>query len=72
MQDEKQSTSPASSSDVALEEAKSNGEKGQGQAKANVHDTDSVPNGGLKAWLQVAGAFFLSFNTWYVSDHCLV
>jgi hypothetical protein len=23
-----------------------------------------VPNGGYKAWLQVAGAFCLFFNTW--------
>ena len=22
------------------------------------------PNGGLTAWLQVAGAFFIFFNTW--------
>ena len=24
------------------------------------------PNGGLRAWLQVLGSFFLFFNTWYV------
>lgn len=24
------------------------------------------PNGGLTAWLQVAGSFFLFFNCWYV------
>lgn len=24
------------------------------------------PDGGLKAWLQVVGSFFLFFNTWYV------
>lgn len=23
-----------------------------------------LPNGGLKAWLQILGAFFLYFNTW--------
>jgi hypothetical protein len=27
------------------------------------------PNGGLTAWLQVLGGFFLFFNTW-VSGHC--
>lgn len=32
--------------------------------KASVHDTSSVPNGGLKAWLQVLGGFFVLFNTW--------
>lgn len=24
----------------------------------------TIPNGGLTAWLQVVGAFFLYFNTW--------
>ena len=35
------------------------------------------PNGGLKAWQQVLGAFFLNFNTWWDSidiifsaEHC--
>ena len=23
------------------------------------------PNGGLQAWLQVTGSFFLFFNSWY-------
>ena len=27
---------------------------------------DTPPNGGLVAWLQVAGSFFLFFNSWYV------
>jgi hypothetical protein len=26
--------------------------------------TDSIPDGGLQAWLQVLGAFFLWWNTW--------
>jgi len=26
---------------------------------------DGPPNGGLRAWLQVVGAFVLLFNTWY-------
>lgn len=25
-----------------------------------------IPNGGLLAWLQVVGSFFLFFNSWYV------
>ena len=29
--------------------------------------SSEAPNGGLSAWLQVAGAFFLYFNTWWVS-----
>ena len=35
------------------------------------------PNGGLKAWQQVLGAFFLNFNTWcdslsiiFSAEHC--
>ena len=28
---------------------------------------DSPPNGGLLAWLQLAGSFFLFFNSWYAS-----
>lgn len=36
------------------------------QEKANTTGYDAPPDGGLKAWLQVAGSFFLYFNTWYV------
>lgn len=36
------------------------------QVKANTTGHDAPPDGGLKAWLQVAGSFFLYFNTWYV------
>jgi hypothetical protein len=32
--------------------------------RGHVNDLSSVPNGGLQAWLQVAGAFVLFFNTW--------
>lgn len=32
-----------------------------------VPDHDDVPDGGLVAWLQVAGAFILFFNSWYES-----
>jgi hypothetical protein len=32
--------------------------------KPSVHDMSSVPNGGLRAWLQVLGGFFVLFNTW--------
>ena len=31
----------------------------------NAHSTTVVPNGGLIAYLQVAGAFCLFFNSWY-------
>jgi MFS family permease len=32
------------------------------QKKGN--DASSIPNGGLRAWLQVLGGFFLLFNSW--------
>ena len=32
--------------------------------KPSINNIKSVPNGGLKAWLQVVGAFFLFWNTW--------
>lgn len=32
----------------------------------NEKKSDPIPNGGLLAWTQVAGSFFLMFNTWYV------
>jgi hypothetical protein len=34
----------------------------------NVNDASQIPNGGLWAWLQVVGAFFLMFNSWGVSN----
>jgi len=27
---------------------------------------EKIPNGGLDAWLQVLGSFFLFFNSWFV------
>lgn len=30
----------------------------------SVRDVSSIPNGGLTAWLQVLGSFFLLFNSW--------
>ncbi len=31
---------------------------------AQASDASSIPNGGLRAWLQVLGSFFLLFNSW--------
>ena len=31
---------------------------------SSVNDVSKVPNGGLRAWLQVLGSFFLFFNSW--------
>jgi hypothetical protein len=32
----------------------------------SVNNIKSIPNGGLRAWLQVAGAWVLFLNTWWV------
>ena len=29
-----------------------------------IDPSNEIPDGGLKAWLQVAGSFVLFFNTW--------
>jgi hypothetical protein len=34
------------------------------QEKQTAVHNAGIPNGGLQAWLQVLGAFFLWFNTW--------
>lgn len=36
------------------------------KSKHSVNSIATVPNGGLLAWLQVLGAFFLFFNSWCV------
>ncbi|KAJ4305390.1 hypothetical protein N0V90_000921 [Kalmusia sp. IMI 367209] len=34
------------------------------KSQPSVNNAAAIPNGGLTAWLQVLGAFFLFFNTW--------
>ncbi|EAW09008.1 putative monocarboxylate permease [Aspergillus clavatus NRRL 1] len=34
------------------------------EQKASVNDVTSIPDGGLKAWIQVFAAFFVYFSTW--------
>jgi len=36
-------------------------------ANPSVNNVNAIPNGGLVAWLQVLGAFFLFFNSWVCS-----
>lgn len=36
--------------------------------RISVNDLSKIPNGGLRAWLQVLGSFFLFFNTWGVTN----
>jgi hypothetical protein len=43
-------------------------EKQEARFDATEETAYSAPvNGGLQAWLQVAGSFFLFFNSWYLS-----
>lgn len=57
----KEASRSHSSSDTALGEFPKKEDVGD---KADIHNSDAVPNGGLNAWLQVGGSFCLSFNTW--------
>jgi len=41
------------------------------QRQASVNNIEAIPNGGLRAWLQVIGTFFLFFNTWFVQVQTL-
>lgn len=52
LKDQKKDISPDRASDNAVKEAPS--------------PADTIPNGGLIAWLQVVGSFFLFFNSWLV------
>ena len=36
-------------------------------AEALQPSLDKIPDGGIFAWLQVAGAFCIFFNTWFVN-----
>ncbi|KAI9700969.1 MAG: hypothetical protein M1820_006614 [Bogoriella megaspora] len=40
----------------------------QASSKPSVHSMRAIPNGGLQAWLQVVGAFFLFFNSWGITN----
>jgi hypothetical protein len=37
---------------------------GRVKSKYSVRDAGSIPDGGVWAWLQVLGGFFLLFNSW--------
>jgi hypothetical protein len=41
------------------------------KSRPSINNAAAMPNGGLTAWLQVLGAFFLFFNSWYVLDPIL-
>lgn len=37
------------------------------KSRPSINNAAAIPNGGLTAWLQVLGGFFLFFNSWYVA-----
>jgi hypothetical protein len=41
------------------------------KSRPSINNAAAIPDGGLTAWLQVIGAFFLFFNSWYVLDPIL-
>lgn len=43
-------------------------EASEPQGKASLNDTSSIPDGGIQAWMQVGGTFFVFFNTWQVRE----
>lgn len=38
------------------------------KSRPSINNAAAIPDGGLTAWLQVLGAFFLFFNSWYVQE----
>jgi hypothetical protein len=60
--DKRSDDSSSPHSTLPVEE--SDGEKVVPVQEAASQTPSPPPNGGLVAWLQVAGAFFLFFNSW--------
>lgn len=50
--------------DEAAVEAGGNEDQQLALNRPSVTNADSIPNGGMRAWLQVLGGFFLLFNSW--------
>jgi hypothetical protein len=64
-----QATNEGDGTSADAEEAAGTGKEGEKlalQRSKSVTNAASIPDGGLVAWLQVLGAFFLLFNSWYV------
>lgn len=61
--DAESQTSPASTFD-AVEKQTPKDITESSSSTPEVKPARTIPNGGLTAWLQVVGAFFLYFNTW--------
>jgi hypothetical protein len=63
-QDVENQASPPISSDAAETQAPKDTTETSSSSAPEPTPARFIPNGGLQAWLQVAGAFFLYFNTW--------
>lgn len=53
-QEKECTTPPAETSDDGIDQS----------TKQDTSPADTIPDGGLTAWLQVLGSFFLFFNSW--------
>ncbi|KAM0420394.1 hypothetical protein ACHAPT_011814 [Fusarium lateritium] len=49
---------------ASLSDSRPNTARSECEPQSAREDLSSIPNGGLLAWLQVAGSFMLYFNTW--------
>ena len=58
---ERSSGSPVSTPDVFANDLPETGSE-----KVIAAEAEGPPNGGLNAWSQVVGSFFLFFNSWHV------
>lgn len=56
MEDDRVGVVQQAESGTALEPVKS--------IRSDARDVASIPDGGVAAWLQVLGSFFLMFNSW--------
>lgn len=61
-QDTERQVSPATNDTIEKDSPKEVSETAS--STPEVKPVRIIPNGGLQAWLQVVGAFFLYFNTW--------
>jgi hypothetical protein len=62
--DDEESVLPSGEQRNVEEQASKDEENSEPKPEAN--DRTAIPNGGLKAWLQVLGGFMLFFNTFGV------
>jgi hypothetical protein len=67
MSEEKEREAVLSNASPPVTVANSDGSEIENQTPKEPTTPLPPPNGGLTAWLQVAGAFFLFFNCWSVT-----